>query len=60
MSIEIVVAELTQGLKTFQSIHGVDDEAMVDVLTECAEMYKRKKLAKEMMKNKDIVTEPIT
>ena len=48
MNVEIIIAELTQGLAHFQSIHDVNDEAMIEVLTECTEMYKRKILLKEM------------
>lgn len=60
MNTEIVIAELAQGLQHFQSIHDVNDEVMIDVLTECAEMYKRKILAKNLMAKKDNQEMPVT
>lgn len=63
MNTEIAIAALTQGLKHFQSIHDVNDKVMIDVLTECAEMYKRKILAKNLMAKKDnqkVPSDPVT
>ena len=53
MNVEVIIAELTQGLSHFQSIHEASNEEMIEVLTECAEMYKRKILAKELLSKKD-------
>lgn len=59
MSIEIIIAELTQVLHHFQSATGVSDEEMVAVLTECAEMHKRKILLKQLTPKKESL-DPVT
>lgn len=50
---EVLIAELSYALEAFQRAEDITNQDMIEILEECAQMWKRKELFKKIQRKKD-------